>query len=113
MWSQERFGERAAARYRDLLKRALHDIAADAERPGSRERPELGRGIRTYHLFFSRDRARVPQGAVKRPRHFLIYRRRGKDVLDVVRILHDARELERHLPGEEPGNPDLPDAAGN
>lgn len=98
LWSQERFGERTAARYRDLLKQALRDIAANPERPGSRERAELARGIRTYHLFFSRDRARSDLGIVKNPRHFLVYRRRGEDVIDIVRVLHDARDLERHLP---------------
>jgi toxin ParE1/3/4 len=98
LWSQERFGERTAARYRDLLKQALRDIAADPERAGSRERAELARGIRTYHLFFSRDRARSDLGIVKNPRHFLVYRRRGEDVIDIVRVLHDARDLERHLP---------------
>ena len=36
---------------------------------------------------------------VKEPRHFLLYRRRGK-VIEVMRILHDARDLERHLPEE-------------
>jgi toxin ParE1/3/4 len=100
MWSQERFGERAAARYRGLLKQAIHDIAADPERPGSQARPDLARGIRTYHLYFSRGRARSSLGAVGRPRHFLVYRRR-EGVLDVVRVLHDARALERHLPREE------------
>lgn len=101
MWSQERFGERAAARYRDLLKQALRDIASDPERSGSRERPDLARGVRTYHLFFSRDRARRDLGVVKKPRHFLVYRRRSEAVIDVVRVLHEARDLERH--------PDLPD----
>lgn len=98
IWSEERFGERAAARYRDLLKQALRDIAADPERPGSRKRPELGRKICSYHLFFSRDRARSQMGVVRNPRHFVIYRRCDKDMIEIVRILHDARDLERHLP---------------
>jgi toxin ParE1/3/4 len=98
LWSQERFGQRAAMRYRDLLKQALRDIAADPNRPGSRERPELARGVRTYHLFFSRDRARSGLGVVQRPRHFVVYRHRGEDTIDIIRVLHDAREVERHLP---------------
>jgi toxin ParE1/3/4 len=98
IWSEERFGERAASRYRELLKQALRDIAADPERPGSRARPELARGVRTYHLFFSRERARGELGIVNRPRHLLVYRRRGEAVVDIVRVLHDARELDRHLP---------------
>jgi hypothetical protein len=38
VWILERFGERAVARYRDLLKQAIRDIAADPGRPGSKER---------------------------------------------------------------------------
>lgn len=109
IWSQERFGARAAARYRDLLKQAIRDIAADPERPGSQERRNLARGVRTYHLFFSRDRARSDLGIVRTPRHFLVYRRRGEAVIDVVRVLHDARDLDRHLPEGYLRNPDLPD----
>jgi toxin ParE1/3/4 len=96
-WSEDRFGRRTAARYRALLKQALHDIADDPLRPGSTERPELSSGARTYHLRFSRDRARA-SGAVKNPRHFLVYRRRGEGAIEVARVLHDARDLEQHLP---------------
>ena len=96
-WSEEKFGSRAAQRYRALLKQALRDIAADPERPGWMERPELSTGARTYHLRFSRDRARV-SGPVRNPRHFLLYRRNDEGVIEVARVLHDARDLERHLP---------------
>jgi len=97
-WSNERFGGRAAIRYRELIRQALHDIADDPERPGSRPRSDLGRGVRTYHLFFSRGRVRRGAGTVKAPRHLVVHRRRGERVIDVVRVLHDARDLERHLP---------------
>jgi toxin ParE1/3/4 len=106
-WSREKFGDRAAGRYGNLLKQALRDVAADPERPGSRERAELAQGVRTYHLFFSRDRAKCGLDVVRNPRHSLIYRRRD-EVIDVVRVLHDARDLERHLPGDylrSPGKP--------
>jgi toxin ParE1/3/4 len=98
LWSNERFGERAAIRYRELIRQALHDIADDPERPGSKPRSDLGRGIRTYHLFFSRGRVRDVAGAVNAPRHPVVYRRRGERLIDVVRILHDSRDLARHLP---------------
>ena len=104
IWSQERFGERAAVRYGDLIKQALRDIAADPERPGSQARADLARDMRTYHLFFSRDRARSELGIVRKPRHFMVYRRRGENAIDVVRVLHDARDLERHLPEEYRGS---------
>jgi toxin ParE1/3/4 len=105
IWSQERFGQRAAERYGDLIKQALRDIVADPHRPGSAERKDIARGVRTYHLFFSRERARGSWGIAKKPRHFLVYRRRGEDIIDILRVLHEARDLERHLPEQGLGNP--------
>jgi len=98
IWSRENFGERAAVRYRDPIKQALRDIASNPERPGSQLRPELANVIRTYHLLFSRDRARTSLGIVQEPRHFVVYRYRGERVIEILRLLHDARDLERHLP---------------
>jgi toxin ParE1/3/4 len=96
-WSEQRFG--AAARYRALIKQAVRDIGADPERPGSKDRPEIRiKGARTYHLEFSR--GGVSGSKVKEPRHFLLYRRREDGVIEVARILHDARDLGRHLPEE-------------
>jgi toxin ParE1/3/4 len=97
-WSRDRFGTRAALRYRDLLKQALRDIAADPESPGSRIRPELAPDVRTYHLLFSRDRVKGAVGSVKTSRHLVVYRRRGESAIEVIRVLHDARDLARHLP---------------
>lgn len=93
-WSQEEFGEQARERYEALIAAAIHDIAADPVRPGSIERPELGDGVRSWHLRGSRGDA--PGSTVRRPRHFLIYRT-DKDCLVIGRVLHDAMELRRHL----------------
>jgi plasmid stabilization system protein ParE len=63
------------------------------------ERPEITiEAARTYHLAFSRSRA--DGQAVKVPRHFVLYRRREKGVIEVGRAIHDARDLMRHLPEE-------------
>jgi toxin ParE1/3/4 len=98
-WSERNFGEAAAARYKALIKQAVRDIGADPERPGSKERPEIiTKGARNYHLEFSR--SRVKGSRVKEPRHFLLYRRRDDGVIEVARILHDSRELQRHLPDQ-------------
>jgi toxin ParE1/3/4 len=97
-WSEENFGKQAALRYRALLKQALRDIEADPERPGSIERTEIMiAGARTYHFSFSRPRV-GSAGVVKAPRHFLLFRRTGLGVVEVSRVLHDASDLERHLP---------------
>ena len=95
-WSQEQFGESARTRYEALIVAALRDIAMQPDRPGSIERPELGAGIRSWHLRLSRERARTETGVVRQPRHFLIYRPEP-DLVVIGRVLHDAMELARHL----------------
>ena len=95
-WTHERFGESARERYEALVVAALRDVAAQPDRAGSIERPELGEGVRSWHLRLSRERARLATGIVRRPRHFLIYR------MDNGRVLHDAMEPALHLGAEEP-----------
>ena len=96
-WSEWKFGEAAAARYRALIKQAVRDVGDDPERPGSKQRPEIMvEGARVYHLQFSRSRVSGPR--VKEPRHFLLYRRRYDGIVEVARILDDVRDLQRHLP---------------
>jgi len=100
--SLQEFGEAASLRYSALIRQALLDIAAEPERPGSKERPEIPiQGARTYHLEFSR--TRVSGSRVKEPRHFLLYRRREDGVIEVARILHDGRDLQRHFPEDYQG----------
>ena len=95
--SLQEFGMAASLRYKALIRQALSDIQADHERPGSKERPEIMiEGARTYHLSLSR--TRVSGSRVTEPRHFLLYRRREDGVTEVARILHDSRDLARHLP---------------
>ncbi len=98
-WTQQQFGENARLRYEALVVAALRDIAEQPDRAGSLLRPELGTGVRSWHLRLSRDRARTASGAVRWPRHFLIYRPEP-GLLVVGRVLHDAVELARHLDPE-------------
>lgn len=95
-WSHRQFGEQAALRYDALITRALGDIRADPYRHGAQQRSELAAGIVIYHLRHSRGRA--DPGIVRRPRHFLVYRLRDA-VMELLRVLHDARDIERHVPG--------------
>ena len=46
-YTVDRHGRRAADAYDNLLKQALRDIRDDPFRPGSKERPEIGEGIRS------------------------------------------------------------------
>ncbi|MBT9595206.1 MAG: type II toxin-antitoxin system RelE/ParE family toxin [Vitreoscilla sp.] len=99
-WTHEQFGEAARLRYENLIVAALRDVATQPDRPGSIARLELGTGVRSWHLQLSRHHV-GPGAAVRRPRHFLVYRIEPA-LLVVGRVLHDAMELARHL------DPDMP-----
>jgi len=94
-WSVETFGQGAAQRYRALISLAFRELRADPGKPGSQPRPELLiAGARVYYLKFSKSRLPEP---VHKPRHFILYRVTG-NVLEIGRILHDSRDLARHVP---------------
>jgi toxin ParE1/3/4 len=96
--SEERFGEAARRRYQALLRAGLEDLVANPLRPESTVRPEIGPGIRSYHLRHSAVRARTEYGMVRTPRHVLFYRLVDPDLIDVARVLHDAMDPRRHVP---------------
>jgi toxin ParE1/3/4 len=93
--TDEIFGEAARLRYEALIAASLRHIANDPLLAGSLARPEIGEGIRTYHLRHSR---RKGSGSVRKPRHFLLYRFLHENVIGIGRILHDAMEIDLHLP---------------
>ncbi len=95
-WTHERFGESARLRYESLIVAALRDVATTPERPGSLARPELGAGVRSWHLRLSRAHVEPGVNVVRRPRHFLVYRCEP-GIVEVGRVLHDAMELAQHL----------------
>lgn len=95
-WTHEEFGEAARLRYESLIVAALRDVAGKPDRPGSVARPELGAGVRSWHLRLSRHHVKRGMEAVRRPRHFLVYRVESGLVV-VGRVLHDAMELAQHL----------------
>jgi toxin ParE1/3/4 len=95
-WTHEQFGVAVRLRYESLIVAALRDVASQPDRPGSLARPELGAGVRSWHLRLSRDHVKPGVEVVRRPRHFLVYRTEPALVV-VGRVLHDAMELARHL----------------
>jgi toxin ParE1/3/4 len=56
----------------------------------------LHRAFSSYHLIYSRQQAKHP----KSPRHIVFYRVANDDVIEVVRLLHDAMEVQLHLPND-------------
>jgi toxin ParE1/3/4 len=99
-WSEDRFGVAARQRYEALLTAAPSDVAQDPARQVVEQRPELGSAVFSYHISHSRrsSEARSAAGVVAKPQHLLAWRVAGDGTLDIVRVLHDAMELSRHLP---------------
>jgi toxin ParE1/3/4 len=93
-WSMVHFGAAVREGYEALVTAAIRSLADDPNRPGSRARSDLGVGVRSLHLRFSRDDVGHVRKIAK-PRHFVIYRQVG-EVVQVVRLLHEAMDL----PGE-------------
>jgi toxin ParE1/3/4 len=91
-YSAFRFGSAAMSRYADLIAQTLDDVRAELLGTGSRERADLGNGIRTRHL-----KASAKGTEVHDPRHIVFYQVNGAHIL-VLRILHEARDLPSHLP---------------
>ncbi|WP_085620029.1 type II toxin-antitoxin system RelE/ParE family toxin [Thalassospira alkalitolerans] len=94
-YTQRTYGRAAADAYDALLRQAFKDIRDDPYRPGSKERSEIGGNIRSFHTSLSRKRA---SSYVKAPRHFVLYFIPSDNEVAVSRVLHDARDLARHLP---------------
>jgi toxin ParE1/3/4 len=99
-WTHEQFGASGRLRYEALLVRSILDVADDAERAGSQNRPEIATAARTYHLYHSRNRVGAATGRVRHPRHLLLYRTCDDGRVEIGRVLHDSMDLLRHLPEE-------------
>lgn len=106
--SQTQFGDQARQRYQMLILAALQALADTPCRIGSHDRDELAPGLRSYHLIYSRQQAKQTHGMVKKPRHIVFYRVANDDIIEVVRLLHDAMEVQLHLPtiDQRPGPTD-------
>ena len=87
-WTAENFGARQSRVYRDTLVQAIGELADGPEVAGSKARDEIMSGLRTLHI--------ARRG--RRGSHFLMYRVAPNTVIEIVRILHDGMDLQRHVP---------------
>lgn len=94
LWeSHSRHGARAANRYRRLINAALADLRQDPSRPASS--PVEGTALWLYALRISA--RRLPAAyRVNAPPHVIAYRFDDQRVR-IVRVLHEAMDLPRHL----------------
>lgn len=89
-WTLETFGKSPATSYARTLSNALRELTLGPSISGSRARDEISPGIRTLHV--------ARKG--RKGRHFVIFRvdaSEGRQAIDVLRLLHDSMDIQRHL----------------
>ena len=73
-------------------------VAANPDVPTARERTDLGRGVRSFHL--RHVRADDPEAKVGRPVHVLYYRMVGPGMVQIIRVRHERMEPSRYIGGD-------------
>lgn len=90
IWTSEQFGPAQARIYGETLTRAIQALTAGPHVAGSRRRDEIAEGLMTLHV--------ARRG--RKGRHLVLYRVgdvEGPATIDVLRLLHDAMDLVRHV----------------
>jgi len=91
-YTADSFGRKQAAVYKTTLTAALAALHDGPEIRGSVARDEIRPGLRTLHV--------ARRG--RRGRHFVMFRvvsdPAGGELIEVVRILHDAMDFAQHIP---------------
>jgi toxin ParE1/3/4 len=93
--SAERWGADGRQRYAAVLAAAMRQVADDPDGPLTRKRPDLGSGIRNFHVRYVRRSGDTAK--VRRPVHVLYYRVAQEGVIEIVRVLHERMEPSRHF----------------
>ncbi len=95
-WTLKNFGPTQTNDYAAVLTSALQALCAGTSTIGVKAREEIGTDIWTLHV--------ARQG--RKGRHFILFRVnrvQGQQVIDVLRLLHDSMDLQRHLPSTDLG----------
>jgi toxin ParE1/3/4 len=89
-WTVENFGRRQASTYARTLAAALTDLAHGPAVTGTKLREDIGPGVHILHVARRR----------RKGRHFVVFRTAAGDerITDVLRLLHESMDLQRHLP---------------
>lgn len=95
-FTEVRQGKDIRSRYQDLLQATFHSLAEEPEHIRSTMREELSPGLRSLHLSFNA--LEMSDGRLIRPRHIVFYRTGTDQVVDILRVLHDAMETRYHFP---------------
>lgn len=90
-WTNAQFGARQARAYAETLSSALQALTGGPTTVGVRKRDDIAPGILTLHV--ARDG--------RKARHVIVFRiatSANQRWVEVLRLLHDAMDLERHVP---------------
>ncbi|WP_299437298.1 type II toxin-antitoxin system RelE/ParE family toxin [uncultured Rhodospira sp.] len=97
-WTLRQFGKAQATAYRQTIESALEALQGGPTVPGIRRLDGVSGGLMTLHV--------ARQG--RKGRHLIVFRvapNTDHPTLDILRILHDAMDLPRHVPDTEDGSP--------
>jgi len=89
-WTMEQFGEAQVRAYSETLSAAIEALVEGPQLVGARPRDDIAKGIHVLHV--------ARNG--RHGRHFLIFQASSSSLrrrIDVLRVLHDAMDLSRHL----------------
>lgn len=90
-WTAQRFGQAQARSYARTLSAAIEALAEGPSVVGARRRDDLSEDLFTLH---------VARGK-RKGRHLVMFRigrDRNRDVIEVLRVVHDSQDLPRHVP---------------
>jgi len=93
-WTVDQFGEVQARLFAETMSAALNDLSGGPTIVGARRRDDILKGIFTLHV--------ARKGS--KGRHLVMFRvgrAADREVIEVLRLLHDAMDLQRHLPPAE------------
>jgi toxin ParE1/3/4 len=93
-WTREQFGDIQARAYAGTLAMAMGALTEGLALPGVKARSEIGKQLFTLRI--------ARKG--RKGRHFILFRADtgpNRRRIDVLRILHDSMDLERHVPDED------------
>jgi len=89
-WTSKHFGETQAVAYAETLSMAVAALSQGPTIVGVKQRDEILKGLYSLHV--------ARQG--RKGRHFILFRlepRGSGEVIEVLRLLHDAMDLPRHF----------------
>lgn len=86
-WTTRHFGAEQARNYRATLSAALQVLYAGPEHLAVKQRDEILPGLKSLHV----------RCTGRAGRHLILFRA-DTPFIDVLRILHDSMDVQRHLP---------------